>query len=426
MEGFVNFIETHFLPVATKIGNQRHLLAIRDGVIFTIPLIIVGSIYLIIAFPPMEPLTSMAKPYIGNLTSVTNVTFGLIGLFASFLIAYSLANSYKVDALSSGILGMCAFCLAIPWKDGLPGAWLGAAGFFVAMVISLFSAEIYRIFVQKNIVIKMPDGVPPAVARSFAALIPAAVVLSVIWAINQLIMPTGLTIPTIINTVLTQPILGLGDSLPATMIAIFFCQLLWTFGIHGQALVNGVMTPVWMGLTTANAQAKAAGLPLPGIFTQEFINMFVLVGGSGATLALAVILLLRVRSSQLKAVGKGAIWGSIFNINEPITFGLPIVMNPVMMIPFILAPLTLIVITYIAMTTGFVGRTFAAPPWTCPVIFSGFLATGDFKAGALQIINFLVSGAIYYPFIMAYDKMKLKEEQAADKAATSSGKGFTA
>jgi PTS system cellobiose-specific IIC component len=427
MEGFVNFIETHFLPIATKIGNQRHLLAVRDGVLFTIPLIIVGSIYLIVAFPPMEPLKSMATPYIGNLTSVTNVTFGLLGLFASFLIAYSLANSYKVDALSSGVLGLCAFCLAIPLKDGnLPGQWLGAQGFFVAMVLSLFTAEVYRILIQKNIVIRMPDGVPPAVSRSFAALIPAAVVITVVWSINQLLMPSGLTLPTVISEFFTKPIMGLGATLPATLIAVFFCQLLWTFGIHGTALVNAAMTPVWMGLTTANAQAKAAGLPLEGIFTQEFLNMFVLVGGSGATLALAVLLLVRVKSAQLKAVGKGAIWGSLFNINEPITFGLPIVMNPVMMIPFILAPMVLVVVTYIAMTTGFVGKTFAAPPWTCPIIFSGFLATADFKGGLLQLINFCIAGAIYYPFIMAYDKMKVKEEQAMDKSASNSGKGFTA
>lgn len=416
MEGIVNFVETYFIPVATKIGNQRHLLAIRDGVVFTIPLTLVGSAFLIIAFPPIPALAKMAEPLIGNILIPMAGTFNIIGLLGSFLIAYALANSYKVDPIAGGILGLSSFCIAIPWKDGLPGAWIGARGFFVAMIVSLIAAEIHRTMVQKNIVIKMPDGVPPTVARSFAALIPAAVVITLVWIVALAAQAGGSTIPGIIDKIITAPLLGLGGTLPATMLAIFAAQLLWCFGIHGMALVGGIIGPVWFTFTTANAEAKAAGLPLPSIFTQQFIDVFVLIGGSGTTLALALILFAFVKSEQLKAVGRTAIWPGLFNINEPITFGLPIVMNPIMMIPFILAPMSAIIITYLAMSAGIVEKTFTAIPWTSPVLFSGFLATGDFKASILQIVNFAVAGAIYYPFIMAYDKMKVKEEQEADKA----------
>lgn len=413
MESVINFLEKHFMPIAGRIAEQRHLQALRDGIVSTIPLLLIGSFFLILAFPPIQSLAKIAEPHIGSLLTVVNATFGIMALIAAFSIAFSLASSYKMDTLSAGVLSVSTFMLTIPFtKDGnIDSGMMGAKGLFIAMLIGLLSVEIQRFMIKQNIVIKMPAGVPPSVSRSFAALIPGFVMLTGIFLINGFLSTMGnVSIPSIINTVITAPLLSLGGTLPATLIALFVSQLLWSFGIHGAAIVGGVMGPIWLAFTQQNAAAKVAGEVIPNVICQQFVDAFILIGGSGTTLALALLLFTVVKSTQLKALGKTAIWPGIFNINEPITFGMPIVMNPIMMIPFILAPLVCVVTTYIAMSSGMVDRPYALAPWTTPAFVSGFLVTGDWKGTVLQLVNFCIAGAIYYPFVKIWDAAKLKEE----------------
>jgi PTS system cellobiose-specific IIC component len=290
---------------------------------------------------------------------------------------------------------------------------MGSQGLFVAMILAIFTVEVQRKFVEKNLIIRMPEGVPPTVARSFAALIPGFVIITSIWIIHMILIKTvHLTIPEAINKLIAIPLMRLGSTLPAVILAILAIQLLWSVGIHGAALVGGILGPIWLTFTQQNAAAKMAGEKiLPHIVTQQFFDIFIYIGGSGTTLALALLLLFATKSEQLKAVGKSAIGPGIFNINEPITFGMPIVMNPVMIIPFILAPIAAGLITYFAMALNLVARPYALIPWTTPVLISGFLTTGDWKAIILQIINFAVAGAIYYPFLKLWDNKKLEEEE---------------
>jgi cellobiose PTS system EIIC component len=414
MNSLIKFLEVHFMPIAGRISEQRHLKALRDGMVATIGLLLIGSFFLVIAFPPIKSLAIIVEPYRDNLLTVVNATFGVMGLLACFAVAYNLARSYKLDSLSAGMLSVSAYILATPFtKDGnIASAWMGSKGLFVAMLIAIIAVEIQHFMTQKNIVIKMPDGVPPSVARSFAALLPGLMILSVVWITNLLLASLfGLSIPEVINKVVTIPLMHLGGSLLALIIAVFATQALWSTGIHGQVLVNGIMDPIWLGFAEQNAAAKAAGQVLPNIISKQFVDVFLLTGGSGCTLALAVLLVTVVKSKQLKTIGKTAIWPGMFNINEPIIFGIPIVMNPIMIIPFILAPIMAAFITYFAMASGLVEKPYTLVPWTTPAFFSGFLATGDWKASVLQLVNFTVAGAIYYPFVSLWDKMKLKEEQ---------------
>ncbi|HBT48633.1 MAG TPA: PTS cellobiose transporter subunit IIC [Caldanaerobacter subterraneus] len=417
MDTFINFLDRYFMPVAGRLAEQRHLKSIRDGIVATMPLLLIGSFFLIIAFPPVPALEALIKPYVNDLLKIVNATFGIIAMVASFTIAYSLAGTYKLDSLAAGILSLSAFMVAIPLsQDGnILLKWTGSQGLFVAILIAVFTVEMQRKFVEKNLIIRMPEGVPPSVARSFAALVPGFVILSVVWVINFILVKSvNLSIPEVINKVIALPLMHLGSTLPAIILAILVAQLLWSVGIHGQAIVEGIMAPIWISFAEQNAAAKAAGeIVLPHIATLQFFQIFVQIGGTGTTLALALLLLFTTRSKQLKAVGRAAIGPGLFNINEPITFGMPIVMNPIMIVPFMIAPILVALITYFAMALNIVGRPYALIPWTTPVLISGFLTTGDWKAIVLQIINFAVAGAVYYPFLKLWDNKKYEEEQQA-------------
>lgn len=415
MEGVIEFLERHLLPIVGKIAEQRHLQALRDGVVSTIPLLLIGSFFLICAFPPIPFLAKMVEPHVKALLAVVSATFGIMGLVASFSIAYALAASYTIDALSSGLLSVSAFILASPFtKDGnIDSGLMGSKGLFVAMIIGVLVVEIQRFMIKKNIIIKMPKEVPLSVGRSFAVLLPGFVILISIFIINSMLANVvGLSIPEVINKAVTAPLLHLGGTLPAVLIAVFAIQLLWFFGIHGQALVGtGIMAPIWLAFTQQNAVAKIAGEAVPNIICQQFIDAFILIGGSGTTLALAVLLFTTVKSNQLKALGRTSILPGFFNINEPIIFGMPIVMNPIMIIPFIIAPLLCVITTFLFMASGIVDKPYALAPWTTPAFVSGFLVTGDWRGAALQLLNFAIAGVIYYPFLKIWDKAKVKEEQ---------------
>ena len=412
MDGIIKWLEESYMPIASRIGEQRHLKAIRDGIVALIPLLLIGSLFLILAFPPIPVLAEMVKPYVGNLCSVNNATMGLMGLMAAFSVAYSLANSYKMDPLANSLFSVAAFMLATPFtKDGnIASAWMGSKGLFVAMLSAIFVVEIQRYMIRKNMVFKLPEGVPPAVARSFTALLPGFSSIAIVWFINAILLTSQTNIQDVIYKILAAPILSMGGSLPAFLLCILFAQLLWCVGIHGAALVQGIMSPVWFALAEQNAAAKAAGEALPNIVCNQLWDVYALIGGSGATLALAFMLLTVSKSRQLKVLGKSAIIPSLFNINEPILFGMPIVMNPVIMIPFIFTPLITATVAYFVMDAGLVDKMFAIAPWTTPTLINSFLDTGDIKAVILQVGCFAISAVMYYPFFKMWDKAKAKEE----------------
>ncbi|MBM7587917.1 PTS system cellobiose-specific IIC component [Bacillus pakistanensis] len=436
MKRFIEFLEKFIMPFAGRVAEQRHLQAIRDGIILTLPLIIVGSLFLIIGFLPISGYadfmaSTFGAEWLTKLLYPVGASFDIMAIIVSFGVAYRLAEKYSVDALGAGAISVAAFMLATPYKvsftpegasealevgGAIPVALMGSKGLFVAMILAILSTEIYRFIIQKNIVIKMPDGVPPAVSRSFIALIPAFAVFLVVWFIRIGLEATSFeSIHNIINDLLATPLNALGSSLIGALIAVMLIQMLWSTGLHGAAIVGGVMGPIWLSLMDENRLIYQANpdAQLPNIITQQFFDLWIYVGGSGATLALVFIMLIWARSQQLKNISRLSIGPGIFNINEPVTFGMPIVMNPLLIIPFILAPIVLVLITYFAMSWGWVAKpNGVAVPWTTPIGFSGYLATGGKISGVvIQIVNFIVAGLIYYPFFRIWDKQKLKEEQ---------------
>ena len=432
MDKFTQFLEEKLMPVAGKVANQRHLAAIKDGMVITLPFIIVGSVFLILGNLPIPAVEAFYKyNATGQIISKwlsypVDVTFNLLGFIACIGISYKLAQYYKLDEISGVILSLLSFFLVTPFTiitkivDGketsatlIPLVRLGSQGLFVAIIMSLLTIEIFNLIVKKNIVIKTPDSVPPSVAKSFAALIPGFVVILISLIIRILfeISPFE-NIHNVVEVLLTKPLTAVGGSFFGMTVFSLMNNILWSCGIHGSNLVTGgIAKPILDTLMDQNRIAFSAGQPLPNIVTTQFFDVFHNMGGSGATFSLAVMLLLFSKSQQLKEIGKLAIGPAFFNINEPILFGLPIVMNPVLIIPFILAPLISASVTYWAMYFGWVARvTGVALPWTTPPFIAGFLATSHWTGAAIQVVNFFITAAIYYPFFKLWDKRKLDEE----------------
>ncbi|WP_077329037.1 PTS cellobiose transporter subunit IIC [Virgibacillus siamensis] len=418
MNRFNAFMERYFMPVAGKMAEQRHLKAIRDGIIATMPLLIIGSIFLIISSPPVPSWSDFMAPYAEALSIPVNATFGLIGLVAGFSIAYSLARNYEMDGLSAGVLSIAAFFVATPLTEegNIRLNLMGSEGLFIAIVLALFTVEVYHFFEKRNIVIKMPESVPPSVWRAFTALIPGAVIIAVVWGVDLILkFSFDLSLHGVVSAVLREPLQMFGSSLWGALLAILLIHLLWSFGIHGISVVASVMAPIWYSLTEQNVAAQQAGEELPYIIGQPFMAIWFAVGGSGMALALTILFVWRARSKHLKNLGRGSIWSSVFNISEPVIFGAPVVLNPLLVVPFILVPLVIGVITYFSMSIGLVGKPYIIVPWTTPPPFSGVLTTGDWSGGVLMTFNLIVAMAIYYPFFRLYDKQLLQEEKSDDE-----------
>jgi cellobiose PTS system EIIC component len=409
-----------FIEIAGRIGAQRHLVAIRDGFVAIMPLIIVGSLAVLINnFPPFGSfnLVSILNGIFGEGNwqevggSIWNGTFAVLGLLIAFSIAYNLAKSYDVDGLAAGLLSAAAYIMLVPVTEdwGLNFAWLGAQGLFVAIILSLIITELFRVLVRSKFTIKMPEGVPEGVAKSFKALIPSILILILVGLFQALMnVFAEMSIFEVIFNAIQKPLQGLSNTLPAAMIIAFLNHLLWFFGLHGTNILGSVIEPIYLPLIEKNADLFASGVSafdVPYIVTKPFLDSYVYMGGSGTTIALIIAIFIVVRNEQkhpYREVAKLSAPAGLFNINEPVIFGLPIVLNPVMLIPFILIPVTLTIISYFAISTGLVPKTVAILPWTTPPILSGYLVTGGSWRGiALQIFNIALAVIMYIPFVMA-------------------------
>lgn len=434
-----------------KISEQRHLRAIRDGIVSTLPLIIVGSVFLILAFPPFPKewgISVLAKKYAVQMLLPYRMTMFIMGLYAVMGIGYSLAKSYKLDGITGAILSVCVFLLTIMPKminpvevinqtvngqavqiiveEGTKGSQLlqedlgyvmqmsklGSAGLFVGIIVAIFAVEVYRLTTTTGFKIRMPEAVPESVARSFEALTPAAII---IFTLTILTYWLKIDLHDIIGSVI-KPILKFSDSWFSVILIVFMITFFWSFGIHGDSIVGSVVRPLWLMLLEQNATALANGQPVPHIAAEPLYQWFVWIGGSGTTIGFALLLLFKSKSAYGKTLGKAAILPSIFNINEPIIFGAPIVLNPTLLPPFIIVPIVNATIAYFAMAAGLVNRVTSTPPWTLPGPIGAFLATnGDFRALILNVILIVISIIIYYPFFNVYEKKLLAEESAEAK-----------
>ncbi|PFN63808.1 PTS sugar transporter subunit IIC [Bacillus cereus] len=421
MNKFVTFLDKNLSGPMARLSEQRHLQAIRDGVISALPFIIVGSFFLIVAFPPLSKDSFISVWALKNQTSILipyRLTMFIMSLYIAFGIGYNLAKSYKLDALSGAQLAVCSLLLTLTPelidKKGfmLPMTNLGGHGLFVTMIVSILSVEILRFCKKNNVTIKMPEQVPPSVSRSFEALIPAAFVI-IMMSLITVVFKVDLHY---VVDKLAAPLVKAGDSYFGVIIPVFLITFFWSFGIHGVSVVGTVARPLWDVYLGKNGEAVASGAShFPFIAPEPFYQWFIWIGGSGATLGLVLAMIVFGRSKYSKALSRTCIVPGIFNINEPVIFGLPIVLNPILIIPFVITPLVTATIAYAATAMGFVTPTHIMPPWTLPAPIGAYLATGgDWRAIVLVFINIAISFLIYLPFFKMYDKNMLEIEKNGD------------
>ncbi|MDT2046598.1 PTS lactose transporter subunit IIC [Priestia aryabhattai] len=416
MNKFVAFLENNLSTPMAKLSEQKHLRAIRDGVVSALPFIIFGSLFLIIAFPPVaadSALGEWAAKHAAEILIPYRLTMFIMTLYITFGIGYSLSQSYKLDPLSGGLLSVASFLFTIGIETVenigfvLPMTNLGGHGLFVGMLVSIFSVEVLRFCKAKNVTIKMPDSVPTSVARSFEALIPVTIVLVIMTIIT---VTFNIDMHSLVDKAVA-PLIKAGDTLPGVLIPVFLITFFWSFGIHGVSVVGAVARPVWEVYLANNSAAVAAGKAIPHVAPETFFQWFIWIGGSGATIGLVLAMLIAAKSKYSKTLGRATIIPSIFNINEPVIFGTPIVLNPILIIPFIVTPLVGATVAYVATAMGLVNPTYVMVPWTLPAPIGAYLSTGgDWRAIVLCLTNIAISFFIYLPFFKMYDRKLVEQE----------------
>lgn len=417
MKTIQNALQKWLFPIAQKLEKQKHLQSVKDGVVAIIPIIIIGSFCMI----PVGlgnlfggSFGEWVNTHISIFNFPTYFTTNIMSLFSAYFIAESLAKRYGMKSPSmlgiSAILVQVILCVSI----GENGVWdvssLGAEGLFVSIIGGIFVVEVSRLIEKYNLTIRMPESVPPMVAESFSALIPFAIDVVVACTVAMLCMTYGeTTFPKIIISVLA-PAINSMDSVWAVAIIIFITQLLWVFGLHGAAITQSVWAPFAITYAAQNAAAVAAGQAPEHIFTYGFYFGFLQVSGSGMTLLL-VLMMCRSKAKSLNSIGKVGLIPSIFGINEPIIFGVPMIMNPFMLIPFVFGPVIVSIISYQAMSLGWVSLPLGEAPGFLPPGFQAFLLTMDWRAAVLAIFNVCLMGVFYYPFFKAMEADELRKER---------------
>ncbi|WP_394903589.1 PTS sugar transporter subunit IIC [Clostridium butyricum] len=422
---FSEVLERKLMPLADKVGKQRHLSAVKDGMLAYVPFTIIASIFLIIAYVPIPAyqnlitnLLGVESPEVwqGKLLYVSNATMDVGGLYVLIAATYSLAKSYNINKLQSILTALGCFLIVTPYTATEAGNMLsitrvGAQAMFLALIVCIISVEIYRRVEEKGLTIKMPAAVPPAVAKPFESIIPALLSITVFFVLRLIFEITLQSdLFTVINLIIGKPLLLLGGTLPGMILSLLFEQLLWFFGLHGGSIVQGAMTPIWTVLEDANRLASVAGEVPPNIISLSFRNSFASIGIVGAIIALVIV----AKSKQYKEIGKVAAVPYVFNIGEPTLFGIPLMLNPIYFVPLVITPSISAVISYAAFATKLVPLPtgLAQLPWTTPPIVSGYLVTGSIRGALLQVVLLVVVTLIWIPFIKMADRKICREEAA--------------
>ena len=416
----VDIIEQRLAPLANVLTRNNHITAMRDSFALAMPFVIVGSLLVPILFPPVsiDGASRFGQVYLllrPILLPTFQLTIGLVALIVAFGASASLAKQYRLPERLCGLTGCLAFLLFIGFREtAVSNVYLGGMGIFTALISSTYSIEIIRFFYKKGWCIRLPDEVPLMTRNGFQLLIPLLVVMLSISVMNAILLQTtGRIVPELISEAimsLVKPLVAASDTLPAILLSVLVCQVLWFAGIHGALIVTGIMNPFWMANLSVNQAAMAAGTAIPHIYVQGFWDHYLLIGGVGSTLPLA-FLLLRSRATHLRTIGKMGIVPSFFNINEPILFGAPIIMNPMMFIPFVCVPMVNAVLAYGATRLGWLSQVVSLTPWTTPApIGASWAANWTLSPVVMCLICMVMSAVIYLPFLRAYERSLMKTE----------------
>ena len=421
-----------FMEYMVRFASIKSIVALKDGFILTLPLTLVGSAFLLVACFPIAGWGSLMSSIFGPdwaapLFQVSSATFNILAILSVIGITYKYCEAEGCDAITAALLALAAFLTLIKGsvvaKSGevvggvIPGQWVGGNGVITAIIVALVSSWIFCYCEKHQIGLKMPEGVPTGVARAFAALVPGLFILLGACALYILCnVITNKTLPEMVFVLLQTPLQNLTDTLVGGIIIAGVQSILFWAGIHGPNIVGGVMNPILMANALDNQALLDAGQSLLGnpqakIITQQVTDVFIKGGGCGLTMGFLIAAFLGAKSAQMKSISRLAFVPGLFNINEPIIFGLPIVFNPYFLIPFVGVPVLAIILTYFAIAVGFL-TPFAAVqvPWTTPPVIAGFLL-GGWQGAVVQLGTIVLSVVCYFPFVRMQDKIYYAEEK---------------
>lgn len=426
------FFSNKVIPAIMKFVSLKGVVALKDGLLYTMPLTIVGSVFLLLANFPVPAVVNWfdSMGWIDPLNQAYGATFNIIALIGVIGIAYKYVKNEGYEGLNAGVLAAVTFILTtdsfVVTESGeivsnvINKTWTAGQGMISAIIIGLLVGWIYSWFMKNDIRIKMPAGVPEGVANSFTALIPGFVIVTgatLIYSFFKFVLDT--TFIEAVYAFIQTPLQGLTDSLGGVIVMSLMIPFLWFFGIHGSTIVGGIIGSVLTANSLANQAILDSGMALTienagRIVTQQFLDQFINVTGAGMTIGLVIYMIFFAKSAQCKELGRlGGVPG-LFNINEPILFGTPIVMNPFLAIPFIAMPVISGLILYFSIAVGLVPMFGGVMvPWTTPPIVSGFLV-GGWKMAVLQTFILALSFFVYLPFIRKIDKMNLQAEKGTN------------
>jgi PTS system cellobiose-specific IIC component len=341
-------------------------------------------------------------------------------LLVVFSTGYHLAKGYNVDGLAAGLISVGSFITVTPQAFGDAGwgfihwGYLNATGLFTGLIVALIATEIFVKLIKKNVIIKMPDSVPPAVGKAFAAVIPGVITLFSFGLLAFVITKINAnSLYDLIYNAIQKPLQGFSQGVGSAIVLAMLINLFWFFGLHGANIMDPIMNSLYLPALEANASAVQQGLAAPNAITRVFFDTYVHLGGSGATLALILaIFLVSRKRREYREVAKLSTPLGLFQINESVMFGLPLVLNPLMFIPFIIVPGVLTFTAWFATYTGIIPPTYVAIPWITPVGIGAFLATGgSLLAGLMALVNFAIATVIYIPFVMLADRVNTEKDE---------------
>ena len=401
-----NWLEEKLLPAASKLAQNKFLSAVRDGVSIIIPFTIIGAFALIIGQFPIEAWMALTDQYADYIYCFSTVTLDCLGILALIGISYNMAVQYEVDPISNTAVALVTFfMLTLSPEGAIDTGVFSATGMFCAIIVSYVVTMIYKFFVKNNITIRMPEGVPPAIANSFISLLPGLASVVVAWLIRVVLK---ININDVITALFSPLVRGL-NSLPGYAFFVFLMCLLWVVGIHGDNTLAPIVEPITLTLMAENMAAFASRQPIPNIAT--FVSMFVNFSGTGCTIGLVLNMLLS-KSKRYRELGRLSLLPGLFNINEPVTFGAPVVMNPILAIPYIGSAVLLTILTWLLMQFNIIGRVCVEVPWTTPPIIGAYLSTGfNIPAAIWNAIEIVITFLVYRPFFKKQEAIELEMEK---------------
>lgn len=436
MNKFLSWLEKVLIPISMKISANKVLQAIKDSFILSIPFTVVGSFSGLIGMQLnyfiKGDLRNAFDPLISTLKTVENVSMGLIGIVIVMASAYYLTEkleegkSVRSNSIISSIIALIAYVATVPLTilepqsgnvvEGLARNFLNYEGMFTGLLVGLITAFLYTKLMKTKFTINLPSSVPPGILNSFKSIIPIAIIIGLFAIVKQVLVLIGFSsLQELISKIIVAPLTNIGIGLPAIIIVILLMQLLWFFGLHGFSIIWGLVSAIWLPvfMNHINIYSQTGDFSaITEVAPNVISNIYAMIGGSGSTLGLIIaIFLVAKKNSPERSVAKISLIPGLFNINEPIIFGIPIVLNPIMFVPFVFIPIVNAVISYFAVASHLVTPMVILNSGVEPIFFNAWVL-GGFKLSpvVLMLVLLVIDIFLYMPFV----KLLQKQNQQAN------------